>query len=236
MKKSIFSGKAVIKRDSLYEVFSAVLGKAMLSQTKLGELVVKGRNWGADLTGGTISFGDDSYPVQFIGNESTSSDTWLWGYENVNNYPESVISLAEQTKQKGEELGLEILTIPEIDLTDIFNGHLFGMLTCGLSDENICYYRGPHANGAVVLGVSGIDELVYADVDVQTFVDITMQSIQSFTVDHKIFIESFLYQNNTEYNFEGDNIIAHFGEDLKIKFEKLEGSLRIANMETVLKK
>lgn len=41
-------------------------------------LVVKNRDWSVDFQSGTLSFGRDSYPVQFIGSESTASDTWKW--------------------------------------------------------------------------------------------------------------------------------------------------------------
>ena len=196
-KKSILDENFSIQKDKWEDVFSAVVGIVTARQIIFGDLVVKNQNWNVDLAEGTIAFGEDKYPVQFIGSESSSSETWLWGWENVNNFPQSVIELAEQIKSLGDSLGLDILTTAEMDLSEMINGHILATITCGSNDKNICYYKGPHANGAALFGVSNIDSAIFAEIDAMTFMNISLAC--PFEVNHKIYIEGFLYLNDTPY-------------------------------------
>ncbi len=235
-KKSIFDGTLTIQKDNWLEVFSACLGRVMANQIACGELVIKDKDWNVDFAEGVISFGEDKYPVQFIGNESESTGTWLWGWENVNNFQKNVIELAEETKSLGASIGLKELTTAEIEISETLNGHTFAIVACGLSDKHICYYRGPHQNGAILVAFSDIDLKVFSEIDAEKFISVVMDSIQNFEVNHKIFIESFLYQNNILFAWKENCIIAHFKEDLNIEFEELDNNnLRILNIETVLK-
>lgn len=233
--------KNIITRDfgvafdktNWFQVFSASLGRVMANQEACSELVVKGQNWNVDLSRGTLSFGSDSYPVQFIGSESSVSNSWLWGWDNVNHFPEKVVTLANKIKEIGEEWGLEPLTINQFDLSETFTGHALAIVTCGLNPENSCYYRGPHDQGAVLLGFSNVPEAVFAPIDNLKFTRISMECVQNFQVDHKIFIESFLYQNNTPYEWDGLCINAHFEQDIKIEFEEIDEFLRIKRIKTL---
>ena len=56
----------------------------------------------------------------------------------------------------------------------------------------------------------------------EEFSDIIVSSIDRYTLNHKLFIESFLEWNKTKYKWQGNSIIADFGKDgeLKIDFEK----------------
>lgn len=40
--------------------------------------------------------------LQFIGSEAASSNTWLWGWENINGFPEKIMQTAIRTKEIGE--------------------------------------------------------------------------------------------------------------------------------------
>ena len=214
------------------EIFSANLGKIMAIQTACAEHVVKNRDWNVDFDRGIISFGNDEYPLQFLGSEATSSNTWLWAWENINEFDDKIISLAREIKAKGEKLNLEALTTAEIDINDELNGHTLSIVACGLADKNYCYYRGPHSGGAILVAIDGVDEKVFSSVSAKDFVDITIKCIQQFSLNHKIFVESFLEWNKTKYKLQGDTIIADFEKDgkLMIELEKIENSLRIKNI------
>ena len=201
----------------------------MAIQIACGELVVKNRNWNVDFNKEIIAFGNDEYPLQFLGSEANSSNTWLWAWENINGFDEKIISLAKNIKEKGEKLDLEPLTTAEIDITDELNGHNLSIVACGLADKNYCYYRGPHSGGAIFVAFSEVPEEVFSPVDVKKFVDITIKCIQQFSLNHKLFVESFLNWNQNEYKWQGNTIIADFGKDgeLKIEFEKVEDELRV---------
>ena len=214
------------------EIFSANLGKIMAIQTACAKYVVKNRDWNVDFDKGIIAFGNDEYPLQFLGSEANSSNTWLWAWENINGFDDKIISLARSIKEKGEKLDIETLTTAEIDITDELNGHNFSIVACGLADKNYCYYRGPHSGGAIFIAFNGVDEKVFSSVSAKEFVDITVKCIQQFSLNHKLFIESFLEWNETKYKWEGNSIIADFQKDgkLKIEFEKIEKSFRIINI------
>lgn len=74
-KKSIFDCQTPIDKSSYFQVFSACLGKVLANQIACSELVVKGQQWNVDFTKEVITIGTDSYPLQFIGSESTYSNT-----------------------------------------------------------------------------------------------------------------------------------------------------------------
>ena len=211
------------------EIFSANLGKMMAIQIACAEHVVKNRDWNVDFDRGIISFGNDEYPLQFLGSEANSSNTWLWAWENINGFDDKIISLAREIKAKGEKLNLEALTTAEIDISDELNGHTLSIVACGLADKNYCYYYGPHSGGAILVAFDGVDEKVFTPVDAKDFADITIKCIQQFSLNHKIFVESFLEWNKTKYKWKENIIIADFGKDgeLKIEFEKIENSFRI---------
>ena len=214
------------------DVFSANLGKMMAIQIACAELVVKNKNWNVDFDKGIIAFGDDEYPLQFLGSEANSSNTWLWAWENINGFDEKIISLAKNIKEKGEKLNLEPLTNAEIHITDELNGHNLSIVACGLADENYCYYRGPHSEGAIFVAFNEVDEKVFSPVNTRKFIDITMRCIQQFSLNHKLFIESFLDWNKNRYEWQENSIVAYFGKDekLKIEFEKVKDNFRIKNI------
>lgn len=230
---SIFDTDYPIDKSNWFQVFSACLGKVMTIQDACAEQVVKGQGWNVDFSAGTLSFGRDSYPLQFIGSEANSDNTWLWGWKNVNGFDERLLRLTNEMKAIGESWGLEPLAVEKFSLDDTFNGHTLSIIACGLSKEKYCYYRGPHDRGAVFMAFSNVSDYVFAPVGVQKFSSIVMQCIQRFPVEHRIFIESYLMWNGTKYEWRGNQLIAHFEVDLCITFEKADEFLRICSIKTV---
>ena len=89
------------------QLFSACAGRAMLLQKRLFEQVVEASKWQADFESGKIYFDEYGFDMQFIGSESFSSNTWLWGYENINGFDERLLGLANRACEFGEKFGLE---------------------------------------------------------------------------------------------------------------------------------
>lgn len=231
--QEILTEQLHIDMGSWFQVFSACLGKMMAIQTACSELVVKGQNWNVDFAEGVICFGDQKYPLQFIGSEATTSNTWLWGWENINGFSENILQLAAHTKEEGERWKLEPLMTAEFSLDDTYNGHNLSIVACGLADHT-CYYRGPHAGGAIFVAFSDVPSAVFAPVDLHKFISITTQCIQQFSIDHKIFVEGFLLWNQTKYEWKHQTLIAHFQQDLNIEFEQVNGFWRMSAINTVL--
>lgn len=75
---------------------------------------------------------------------------------------------------------------------------------------------------------------MFAPVDIKAFIDWSLSAIQTFYIDHRIFIESFLMWNGTPFDRPADKrIIAHFGKDLLIDFEQAEEFERIKGFKTL---
>ena len=214
------------------EIFSANLGKIMAIQIACAEYVVKNRDWDIDFDRGIISFDKDEYPLQFLGSEATSSNTWLWAWENISEFDDKIISLAREIKAKGEKLNLEALTTAEIEITDELNGHILSIVACGLADKKYCYYRGPHSGGAIFVAFDGVDEKVFSSVSAKEFVDIIVRCIQQFSLNHKLFVESFLEWNKTKCEWNKNTLIADFenSQKLEIDFEEKTELARIINI------
>lgn len=231
---NIFDTDYPIDRSSWFQVFSACVGRSAAVQEAFAQLVVRNRNWNVDFTARTLSFGEDAYPVQFLGSESSVSNSWMWGWNNVNHFDESILVLAEEIKRLGEQWQLEVFTTDCFALDDTFNGHNLAMAATGVSKKNYCYYRGPHANGNIFMAVEPGDPRVFAPVDIKVFIDWSLSAIQTFYIDHRIFIESFLMWNGTPFDRPADKrIIAHFGKDLLIDFEQAEEFERIKGFKTL---
>ena len=217
--------------DKWNDVFSANLGKIMAIQIACAEYVVKNRDWNVDFDRGIISFGNDEYPLQFLGSEANSSNTWLWAWENISEFDDKIISLAREIKAKGEKLNLEALTTAEINISDELNGHTLSIVACGLADKNYCYYRGPHSGGAIFVAFDGVDERVFAPINAKDFADIVVNSIQQFPLNHKLFVESFLEWNKAKYEWKENTLIANFKDSkLEIDFEEKVELARITNI------
>ena len=217
--------------DKWNDVFSANLGKIMAIQTACAKYVVKNRDWNVDFDRGIISFGEEEYPLQFLGSESNSSNTWLWAWENINGFDENIISLAREIKAKGEKLNLEALTTAEINISDELNGHTLSIVACSLADKNYCYYRDPYSDGAIFVAFDGVDERVFAPINAKDFADIVVNSIQQFPLNHKLFVESFLSWNKNEYEWKENTLIADFKDSkLEIDFEEKVELARITNI------
>lgn len=108
-------------------------------------------------------------------------------------------------------------------------GHKLSIICAALNDNNVCYYCGPHQGGAIFVEFYNVLVEVFHPISAKSFLDITTQAIQQFAVEHKIFVTSFLFQNQTPYKWAGDNLIATFkdGQALKISFERIDGHWRI---------
>lgn len=232
-RKSIFDTDYPMDKSNWKQVFSACLGQSVVTQDALAELVVKDRNWSVDFSKGTLSFGNDAYPVQFIGSESSHSDTWMWGWNNINGFDESIIKLAHEVYEAGQSFKLEPLTTKTFPLSDEIYGHTLAIVACGVSKGKYCYYRGPHDGGAIMMAVSGLPQEVFAPIDMQQFISTTMECIQQFELDHKIFVVSLLMWNGTAYDCSGDKVVAHFAQDLMIRFEQVGDIVRISEIKTV---
>ncbi|MDO4259355.1 MAG: hypothetical protein Q4C87_07535 [Actinomycetaceae bacterium] len=225
-RNSIFtSGR--IDLSNFHQVYSACIGPSMVIQEAASEKVVRNRDWFVDFERGTLSFGDEAFAVQFIGSESTEDNTWMWGWNNINGFPEDLISLANHLYSLGESFSLKELTTPQLPLTDEVNAHSLGMIATVTSGANLAYYRGPHEYGSVLMCFP-VPEEVYSPITWTRFIEVIQQCIMA-GVDGRICVESLLLWNGTPYDDEGNTITAHFPEKVTIEFDELRRVAKITN-------
>lgn len=95
----------------------------------------------------------------FIGSSSAVTNTWLWGWENINKFPEPVVSLARHVREVGARLGAAELTTAYQNLHPaerVYEGLIArGMpeavfVYCAQALSELpapVYYRAPNGNG-----------------------------------------------------------------------------------------
>lgn len=100
-----------------------------------------------------------AFVPHFIGSSSTVSNTWLWGWENINGFPDRVVELAASVYQAGVDLGIADLTTPQQSLDPaerVGQGilardtpeHVFVLCALAVSGlSSPVYYRGPTDGG-----------------------------------------------------------------------------------------
>ena len=211
-----FLDRLGLDSSSFIDLFSACLGCDARVQEAGSKLIVKGRRWSVDLKRGEISFGDDApRAIWYIGSEASSSRTWLWGYENINRLDERLLALALDVRDFGLRHGLAELSAPKLALSAKINGHVLSAIACGLSQEPVCYYRYPHAGGAVFVAFAvgeyvSPEGTIVSSIDASELVSLVRDYIGAFQLNHVVFIKALLLRNGTKFSEAAGKIVANF--------------------------
>lgn len=200
------------------QVYSACLGPSRAVQEAVAEQVVRDRDWYVDFDLGTLAFGEDSFPVQFLGSEAADDQTWMWGWHNVNNFPSSIVAIAQHLRQLGHRWGLAELATPSFPLSQELNGHALAAVASVLAPEPVAYYRGPHTGGAVLLAFSDLPAEVFAPVGPQRLASLVSQCL-GFPCDHRLLVEGLLCWNGTAYSWQGRSLVASCPQELVFDFD-----------------
>ncbi|MDR1798194.1 MAG: hypothetical protein LBR44_12320 [Clostridiales Family XIII bacterium] len=220
------------------DLLSRYLGPALQHQRAFGREVVQDQEWFVDFGDGTIRFGERKYPVQFIGTESDVSHTWLWGVENVNGYPEDVLTVVNQFFNPFVLQNVPDLAKTHLRLSGAVNGHFIASIMAAMAKPPFCYYRCPYENGAAFVLVGGVPEQVFAPVGVETAAEIIMNLIQQAELDHWVLAESMLGKNAVSVAEAGGQPAGAPGErsltgtfaDGRALVVSFDGKGRIANL------
>ena len=218
-KKSHFLDELGIDKGSWSELFSACLGRAMLLQKRLFKQVVEASKWQADFESGKICFDKQEFYMQFIGSESFSSNTWLWGYENVNGFDERLLSLANRAREFGEKFGVEAFSAPQFELDENFNGHTISMVVCTAFDEQN-YYRIEYDGGAAYVAFRA-ERVFKKPVFVEEFLGVVSECIGAYELDHKILVKGLLLSCDIKFDEKPNEIVAKFKDKVSFTFDEL---------------
>jgi hypothetical protein len=80
-------------------------------------------HWAVDIAGAAVVLtAPDGQTLtcraHFLGTSAPGPKTWLWGWRNINRFPEDFVALAERIRAAGEAQGVPELTTAELPLTD----------------------------------------------------------------------------------------------------------------------
>ena len=222
-----FLDRLGVDRSSFTDLFSACLGCGARVQEMGSKLITKGRHRPVDLKRGEISFGDDApRAIWYIGSEANASRTWLWGYENINSLDERLLALARNVRDFGLRHGPAELSTPKLALSAEINGHALSAIACGLSQEPLCYYRCPHAGGAVFVAFAAgecvsSDGTIKLSMDARGLISLARDYIGAFQLNHAVFIKALLLRNGTKFSEAAGKIVANFKNDAVFSFDNL---------------
>ena len=196
--------------------------------------ILADNNWIVDLSEGYIYSGEKEYPIQIIGISSLKEDgseTWTWAWEYSDNFNEKILTFINNIRWMGRDLKLGVFYNSKLKLSDEVNANILSIIACGISGENLAFdnlnLAYTELQGTLYYAIKDLPNEVFSPVDLREFSDIIVSSIDRYTLNHKLFIESFLEWNKTKYKWQGNSIIADFGKDgeLKIDFEKVGDKL-----------
>ena len=217
------------EKDESVDVISKNLGKMVAIKRNYENYILADNNWIVDLSEGYIYSGEKKYPIQIIGISSLKGDgseTWTWAWEYSDNFNEKILTFIDNIRWMGRDLKLGVFYNSKLKLSDEVNANILSIITCGISGENLAFdslnLAYTELQGTLYYAIKDLPNEVFSPVDLREFSDIIVSSIDIYTLNHKLFIESFLEWNKTKYKWQGNSIIADFGKDgeLKIDFEK----------------
>lgn len=212
---------------SFDQLFAEHVATGLARQLALGDLI-EDRGWQLDLGTGTVTFGDDlRYQIQLLGTESHGDGTWLWAWANeASNLPPALLRLCGWLRDHGRREGIAELTEPTFPL-DRADGHRLALLASGLTGR--CYYRGPYPGGALFFHLDDAPPEITAPVLPERALSVLGQVIQTFPVDHRVAVESFLRQQSWRVEAAPAALLAQHasGSTLQVDFDTLG---RVSNM------
>lgn len=210
-----------IQTREYFDSLSACIGPARLRQLAFGRLVVRDRDWNVDFSSGMIRFGEDEYPIQFLGTESDASHTWLWAHVNPGDFPEAVLADGIRFYEQCLTEGMEELRGLELPLSPLVNGHNIASMAASTKEGGACYYRCPYENGAAYVLVAGLPDEVFAPASVKEVISTATDLIRQFPLNHGILMSNLLADNCTEVTEEHGVLTGRFADDatLTVRFD-----------------
>lgn len=212
-----------VKTREYFDSLSACIGPARLRQLAFGRLVVRDQDWSVDFSRGVIRFGEDEFPVRFLGTESEISHTWLWAHVNPGDFPEAVLAGGVRFYEQCAAEGMEELRGPELPLTPLVNGHNIASMAASTTEGGACYYRCPYENGAAYVLVTGLPDTVFSPATVKEVVSVAMDLIRQFPLNHGILMSNLLADNCESVTEENGVLIGRFGGGgtLTVRFDDM---------------
>ncbi|MEY8570701.1 DUF6882 domain-containing protein [Brevibacterium linens] len=126
-----------------------------------------------------------------LGSESDREKTWLWGWENVNDFPDAVVGLSHDVRKFGAAEGVTELTTAELSLDEELALRL--TLAAKKATGKWAHYPAAAGAGTTVWLLVDAAEIALPAPQVKVSVRALMQGLTQTTVsDHLAAIESYV--------------------------------------------
>jgi hypothetical protein len=126
-----------------------------------------------------------------LGSESSRDKTWLWGWENVNDFPDAVVGLSHDVRKFGAAEEVPELTTAELDLDEELALRL--TLAAKVATGKWAHYPAEAGAGTTVWLLVDAAEITLPQPQVKVSVRALMQGLTQTTVsDHRAAIDAYV--------------------------------------------
>ncbi|MFT3717078.1 MAG: hypothetical protein QM774_14355 [Gordonia sp. (in: high G+C Gram-positive bacteria)] len=199
----------------------------------------QGRDWRVDLNDPAVFWFTGDVPAKFrphyIGSTSSETNTWMWGWNNINGFPDDVVDAAQRVHAVGEQLGLIELTtarqsldpaervgegLPARDRAD-YTFVLCAQAVAGLRVP--VYYSAPSGTGRAWFLLDNEAEFTLAPPSALSVAQAVIQAVESgFATDHRLAVTAYAERRDgvTISSLTADRIVVAAGDgDVVIDFD-----------------
>jgi hypothetical protein len=170
-------------------------------------------------------------PVQLLGTQSYSSDTWLWAWANSasSDWSANGLQAAKLLQTYGEKEGIREFTDSQFELNQV-SSHEMGIVACGICQGD-AYYVGDYGSGAAICLVKLPQLQANQPTDALIMSMVMTRVINGIVVNHKIALLNYAKAKGYPVVDEGATIKINCPNQhiLKAEFDQME---RLANVTT----
>ncbi|WP_204985582.1 DUF6882 domain-containing protein [Mycobacteroides franklinii] len=181
--------------------------------------------WDVDLPSQSFVFHSDpptTLSCDFLGSASPEAGSWLWGWENVNGFPDGVIALAGTIRDYGEANGIPELTSAQIPLDDdtaIDIAHRLTLAAKSVSGK-YAHYSGPTGGRTRVWLLLEGPAVALADPSVIRIPRVITETLdQGVLFDSRKALQSYALLRGLDTRWETDNLAHLVAPDGEIAIE-----------------
>lgn len=225
------SRKTAASSSPYFEALSKCIGVAQLRQVAFGKIIRDASRWDADMQKGEITFDNQKFSVLLLGSESQSTHTWMWGWKNINNYPDFLWEPTQLIYEKLVSEGMREIEGEKIRLSKLVTGHAIAALAVTSSVDRFCYYRAPYSSGAAFLLIKSPPEWVFTEATALDASSCISAVISNFSISHKLLVKGIFEEYCYKIEEQDATISGCFHDEssLTVSFDK-KG--RILNLKT----
>lgn len=215
-----------------YSIFSLAVGVNVAIQRLFNQSLDPYDHYHVDLDQGKLWLGDKEYDCEFIGSYSKKTDTWMWGFNNINHFNESHLNIVNAIKQMGKEWNnpyfQDSRPVPMYNLGEEYCfREYYAAIVSGIQSRPMPYYKMDQGDGVAYVLITNADEKLFQPIDadsvleILTYIHYYADDIDMDNVNFEFIVEGLLRWNGTPYEWKDEKtLIAHLDKDIEVGFFK----------------